>query len=108
MAIARKITQFTKQEIDTLWKNVHPVLRHDGLLLLKAPRTGTFARILIVIPKKVGNAPIRNKIRRQLRAIFYEHDLYTKEYDWIIVIKKPATQLPFQALQELLLNAMVQ
>ncbi len=106
VAIARKITQFSKQEIDQLWKSVHQVLRHDGFLLLKAARTGTFGRILIVISKKVGTAPIRNKKRRQIKAIFYEHKLYERNFDWIIVVKQPIISLDFQELATLLLKAM--
>jgi ribonuclease P protein component len=102
----RKITQFTKQEIDLLWKKVHPVIKHDGFILLKAPRQGTFGRILIVIPKKIGNAPVRNKLRRQIKAIFYENELFKKDYDWIIITKKPITSLNFQDLSTLLLAAM--
>ncbi len=106
MAIARKITQFSKQEIDQLWKNVHPVLKHDGFLLLKAPRQGNFGRILIVLAKKVGNAPTRNKKRRQIKALFYENKIYEKDFDWIIVVKKPIIELDFKELSTLLLSAM--
>ena len=106
MAIARKITQFSKLEIDHLWKNVHPALKHDGFLLLKAPRQGSFGRILIVIAKKVGNAPARNKKRRQIKAIFYENKVYEKGFDWIIVVKKPIIALDFQELAALLLPVM--
>ncbi len=103
---ARKITQFSKLEIDQLWKKVHPVLKHDGFLLLKAPRHGEFGRILIVIAKHVGNAPERNKKRRQIKALFYENNIYQKEFDWIIVLKKPILLLNFQELSELLLPIM--
>lgn len=105
-AIARNITQFSKQEIDNLWKNVHPALKHDGFLLLKAPRQGSIGRILIVIAKAVGNAPVRNKKRRQIKSIFYENKIYQKNFDWIIVTKKPIVQLDFQELSTLLLSAM--
>lgn len=106
VAIARKITQFSKQEIDQLWQQVHPALKHDGFLLLKAPRHGTFGRILIVISKQVGTAPTRNKKRRQIKAIFYEHKIYERNFDWIIVVKKPIVNLNFQALAAVLLPVM--
>lgn len=107
VAIARKITQFSKQEIDQLWQQVHPALKHDGFLLLKAPRQGSFGRILIVIAKAIGNAPTRNKKRRQIKAIFYENKIYERNFDWIIVVKKPIINLDFQELSTILLSAMV-
>jgi ribonuclease P protein component len=106
VALARKITQFSKQEIDQLWEKVHPVLKHDGFLLLRAPRQGAIGRILIIISKKIGNAPTRNTLRRQIKAIFYENDIFNKTYDWIMVTKKPITNLTFQELKQLLLPAL--
>ena len=101
-SLVRKLTQFTKKEIDHLWKSAHPALKHGGFLLLKAPKSGTIGRILIVLPKKVGSAPQRNKVRRQVKSIFYEDKIYTKEYDWIFFARPPVTELPFQELQSLL------
>ncbi len=104
-ALIRKITQFSKNEIDTLWKKARRVLRHDGLHPLKAPKSGEIARILMVIPRRVGNAPTRNKIRRQIRHLFYENKLYEGDTDWIVIVKPDATKLTFQEIQNLLLSA---
>jgi len=38
----------------------------------------SFGKILIIIPGKTGNAIKRNKIRRQIKAIFYEEKLFEK------------------------------
>ncbi len=105
-SIVRKITQFTKKEIDQLWKDVHQVDKRDGILLLKAPRSGDIGRILIIVPKKIGNAPTRNKIRRQIKSLFYENKLYQKDFDWIILVKKSIKHLTFAKLQDLLLPLM--
>jgi ribonuclease P protein component len=105
-SFVRALTQFTQKEIDHLWQQAHPALKHGGFLLLKTPKSGTTGRILIVVPRKVGSAPQRNKIRRQVKSLFYEHKLYTKDYDWIFFAKPPVTELPFQELQKLLLSVM--
>ena len=104
-ALIRKITQFSKNEIDNLWKKARRVLKHNGLHLLKAPKSETIARILMVIPRRVGNAPTRNKIRRQIRHLFYENKLYEGDTDWIVIVKPDATKLTFQEIQNLLLSA---
>lgn len=106
-AIARKITQFTKSDIEQLWKNVHPVLRHKGFLLLCSNYSQpSLGRILIVIPKKIGNAPLRNKLRRQIKSIFYENKLYQKGFTWIFLAKAPLVNLNFKELETILQSAM--
>lgn len=104
--IARKLTQFTKKEIDTLFNKAHRVLSQDGLTILIGPRQKDFGRILIMASKKIGSAPIRNKLRRQLKSIFYEHKFYQKEWDWIILPKPIVVQNSFQQLSELMIRAL--
>jgi ribonuclease P protein component len=104
-AIIRKISQFSKSEIDSLWKRARRVVRHGGLDLLKAPRSSDIGRILMVIPKRIGNAPTRNKLRRQIRHLFYEHKLYTGDSDWIVVARPGAQELSYTKLQELFTQA---
>ena len=102
----KKISQFRRQEIEHLWKNAQQVKVHAAFTLLKTDRQASHGRILIVIPKRTGNAPFRNKIRRQIKAIFMNHEIYTKDFDWIIIIKKAIRTLSFSNLQEHLLHAM--
>ena len=37
-----------------------------------------YAKILIVTPKKIGSAPVRNLLKRRLKSIFYEEKLYER------------------------------
>lgn len=104
-AVLSKISKFTRQEIEKLWKEAHRVVKHDGLHILLAPRSGDIGRLLLVVPKRVGNAPTRNKLRRQLKHIFYEQKFHEGGRDWIIIVLPEATQLDFSALQKLLLHA---
>ena len=99
--IARAITQFTKQEIDTLFKTARRMHTQPGLTVLQAPRQGSIGRILIVIPRKVGDAPTRNKLRRQLKALFYENKMYEQEYDWVALLRPQTKPLSFDQLQAL-------
>lgn len=105
MVKARQLTQFTKIEIDNLFKKARRVLSQDGLTVLAGPRQKEFGRILIMASKKIGNAPTRNKLRRQLKSIFYEQKLYEKELDWIILPKPEITQQTFAQLSNLMLRA---
>ena len=47
------------------------------------------ARVGISVSKKIGNAVIRNKIKRQIRMMFIESfDNQAYKYDVIIIVRK--------------------
>ena len=57
----------------------------------------------ITIPKKVGNAVIRNKLKRQIKNIIMGNELYIqKNYNYVIIIK--ALDLIYQELSCELIN----
>jgi ribonuclease P protein component len=98
--IARKITQFTQAEIKHLFRAARTIFKDAGLTIRRAPSSGEFGRLLIVTPKKVGNAPQRNKLRRQLKSIFYQQKLYSQPFDLIVQCSKETTLLSFQELKK--------
>lgn len=95
---------FTRTEIHRLFKTARRIVKESSCDLLVCPRTGTQAGLLIVTSRKVGNSPERNKVRRRIKAIFYEEKLYNQAYDCIIIVKKPGTLLPFNQWKELLIK----
>jgi ribonuclease P protein component len=103
--ILGSLSRFTKKEIDAFFTHARRVVQHPGLYILVAPQQKTYGRILVITSRKVGNSPTRNKIRRQLKAIFYESRYYERGLDCVIVIKKEGTLLPFTTLQQLLARA---
>jgi ribonuclease P protein component len=103
--IARAISSFTKQEIYKLYRSAVPVFKGSGLEIKRAPKILDYARILIVIPRASGTAPERNKLKRQLKSIFYEQKLFEKNYDLIIIVRKEGISVPFQELTSLLFKA---
>lgn len=105
--ITGSLSRFTKKEVDAFFKVARRVVRHHGLYILVAPAQRDYGRILVIASRKVGNAPTRNKVRRQFKAIFYEQSYYTRGLDCVIIMKKEGAQLPFATLQELLARAFV-
>lgn len=103
-AIAKRISKFTKREIEYLFKHSRRVLRNESCTMLFAQRQDTFGRILIVASRKVGNAPQRNLIRRRVKSIFYEEKLYERSYDCVIIFQKKAVNLSFLQLKNLILK----
>ena len=47
-----------------------------------------YTRIGISVPKKSGNAVVRNKIKRQVRAMCAHNTDYSKSIDLVVIIKK--------------------
>lgn len=47
-----------------------------------------FSRFGISVPKKTGNAVIRNKVKRQIRACIAQLSNYSGSMDTIIIVRK--------------------
>ncbi len=93
------MTSFSLKEVDFLFKRSCRIASSEFFDVKRAPlsRSGS-GRVLLVIPRKVGSAPQRNRIRRQIKQIFFCQKLFNAPYDWIIFIKQPINQLSFAEL----------
>src|SRR5438128_12670464 len=98
---AAKLSSFSQPQVKHFFKHARALLRHPFLTILCCPAANPIGHILVVTSRKVGNAPTRNKIRRQLKAIFYEEKLFELGFDYAFIIKKEATNLPFDELKAL-------
>lgn len=98
------LSRFTKKEILRALYTAQTASRLPGLDIKYLPRTGIFSRILIITPAKAGSAPQRNLIRRRIKALFYENELYKSSYDWIIFVKKGACNYSFSDLKRNILE----
>ena len=104
-SIVRKISKFTKCEIEYLFQHARRIVRHSACTILIAPRQKEFGRVLIVASRKVGNAPERNVVRRRIKSIFYEEKLFNLSFDCVVIVYKKAVVFPFEQLKGLLLDA---
>lgn len=59
----------------------------------------------ITVPKKVGNAVIRNKIKRRIKNIITNNEKYIQSnYNYVIIIKEPSLELYYEELTNKLLE----
>ncbi len=59
----------------------------------------------IAVGKKVGNAVTRNHLKRQIRNIITNNmEVFPKFHNYIIIIKKEALNIPYQEIENKLLN----
>ena len=105
-SVAQNISTFQRKEIDSLFQHAQAAYKSKEFVILTSPCILSFGRILPITSKKVGNAPERNKLRRQSRAIFYENQLFAQQLDMVIIFKSPAKKLPFQSLQSIIIKTM--
>ena len=106
-SVAQHISTFQRKEIDHLFQHAQAVYKSKEFVILTSPCILSFGRILPITSRKVGNAPKRNKLRRQTRAIFYQNQLFSHQTDAVIIFKAPATKLSFQSLQTILIQAVL-
>ncbi|HML19414.1 MAG TPA: ribonuclease P protein component [Candidatus Dependentiae bacterium] len=102
---ARSTVTFTQKDIKALFSKARRVLRQPGLDVLLAPKKFVSGHLLVVTPRKIGNAPERNKVRRRLKAVFYEEKLFETPYDCIVIVKPGGIKISFSQLREMLLSA---
>jgi len=95
---------FSPKEVTALFKAVCFRFKKQGIDILLAPAISENGRILVITARRVGNAPTRNKIRRRLKAIFYEQALYSLGHECIAIIKPEGAHIPFADLQSMLLE----
>jgi ribonuclease P protein component len=102
---ARKTVKFTQHDVKTLFAKAKRVLRQPGLDILLAPSDLPQGRLLVVTPARIGTAPERNRVRRRLKAIFHEKQLFEQQYDCIVIVKNNGVAITFENLRTYLLQA---
>lgn len=81
----------------------------DAFLLQAVTRDddGTTPRVGFTVTKKIGNAVVRNRIKRRLRALSErESAAFAPGTDYVIVARRAALTAPFEGLQSDLTNAL--
>ena len=100
--VPKQLSTFSQKELKQIIRSARRVLKDPGLDIILYPARLAFGRILVVTSRKVGNAPERNKIRRRLKAIFYQERLYEHKKDCIVFIKKPGIHYTYEQLKDIL------
>ena len=100
----KHISKFGKKELDNFFKVAKLAKKNQAFTILKAPTTHFVGKILIMVPKVYGNAPDRNKLKRQFKAIFITNKLYEHMQDIVIITRSSAKNYDFQKLSELLIE----
>jgi ribonuclease P protein component len=106
MRISQKLSSFTQHEIAHFFKSSRRVYKDPSFDILCLSAVQEYGRIIVITPRKVGNAPARNKIRRQIKALYYQHHLYHLQVDCMIIIKKLPISYTHHKLTQLIKNGL--
>lgn len=69
--------------------------------MLHQPEAKEF-RVGLSVSKKIGNAVVRNRVKRLIRQVIQEErDLLKQENDYIIIARKPAAELSYEETKSL-------
>jgi ribonuclease P protein component len=102
---AQRMSRFSPREVRTVFAQGKRYTFDPGLTFIIAPRLGNKGRLLVITPRKLGNAIERNTLRRRLKAAFFELGLYTSSFDCLVLARRKAVALPYQLLKNLLFQA---
>ncbi len=105
----KALFSFSKKEVALFYLHAARLSQVPGLKLLIERTPGpeqvsltTHGKLLIVIPRKVGKACIRNRIRRQIRAFVYENNLLKVPFRFVLVCYPEVKALAPQDIQTFL------
>ena len=102
---------FSQSQAKNFLKIGKTLSRTLGLKLIRAPKIHApelqlpVGRMLIVIPRRVGNACTRNLIRRRLKSIYLQENLSSQGLITALFVYPEAKSLKFEELKAFLTTA---
>ena len=84
------------EEFEKIIKN-RRFIASPGIVLYIKKKEENHARVGITVKKKIGNAVVRNKVKRQLRMIIQNIYKFDEEFDSIFLIKEKYLENDFES-----------
>lgn len=97
----------TTEEFSQVFKKGHSVANRQ-FVLYALPKEGQVPfRLGLSVSKKVGNAVIRNQIKRYIREVFrLKEDILLGGHDYIVIARNPAATMDFFEVEKSLLHVL--
>ncbi|MBM7693575.1 ribonuclease P protein component [Peribacillus deserti] len=103
----KKLRIKKNEEFQTVFQKGESVANRQFVIYILEKSDQDYFRIGLSISKKIGNAVVRNQIKRYIRQAFLEliQDI-TPGRDYVIIARKPAADLDFFEVKSSLIHAL--
>lgn len=94
-----------ESEINDIIQTGHKVYNRYYYIYNKENKDNKYYRFCICVSKKLGNAVVRNKNKRQIKDIIDKSNLsFKRESDYVIILRKDITSLTYDQKRDELLK----
>ncbi|SDO52383.1 ribonuclease P protein component [Paenibacillus sp. yr247] len=90
-----------REDFNKVYRYGKSMANHQFVLYyMPQPKLEHF-RLGVSVSKKVGNAVVRNRIRRMIKEIIrLKKDNMTLQYDYILLARKPAAEMEYAEMEK--------
>ncbi len=80
-------------------------VKNNYFVLFKRENNLGHFRVVVSVSRKIGKAVVRNKIKRQIKAIIYKkrHEI-SQKYDIVLIVRDQINTLSFQEKEKYLME----
>lgn len=94
-----------ESEINNIIQTGHRIYNKYYYIYNKENKDNKYYRFCICVSKKLGNAVVRNKNKRQIKDIIDKSNLsFKRENDYVIILRKDITSLTYDQKRDELLS----
>lgn len=94
-----------REDFNKVYRNRKSLANHQFVLYyMKQPAVSKF-RLGISVSKKIGNAVVRNRLRRVVKEIIRHHEsLITTNIDFILIARKPVAKMEYKDIEKSIIH----
>lgn len=94
-----------REDFNKVYRFGKSIANRQFVLYFLPKREQEHFRLGISVSKKVGNAVVRNRLRRLVKEVVRSHGVgISNDYDFIFIVRKPAVGLEFSAVEQSVLH----
>ena len=94
-----------REDFSKVYRYGKSVVNYQFVIYYKEQHIRPTFRLGISASKKLGNAVVRNRLRRTVKEIWRKHqDRIAAQYDYVVIVRKAAVQLDFHQMEKSMLH----
>jgi ribonuclease P protein component len=96
-----------REDFNKVYRYGKSTANHQFVLYyLPQPKLEYF-RLGVSVSKKIGNAVVRNRLRRMMKEIIrLKKTLLPSQFDYILIARKPCAEMDYQAMEKSILHVL--